>query len=203
MVSYKDEKTTTAFYSPEAEHGGEASGAAYPRATIESCPKKSGTADYHEENDVVGSGSLLSVPMPSVPLETVRGKTLGLWSIDRRRTAKGLLAIWEKALKSICRPGFAVYVDELVKEIDKQMPVFRGVPGEDIFSGILQLVRDGVTGQNLCKLQEQRTEETITSVFAKLAKEQSLDLGVYNDVHNTMMDNGLLYNASEATKGDV
>lgn len=137
---------------------------------------------------------LVQTPLPSIPLEKIRGQTITKWSIERRRTAKLLSDIWNKASQRIADSAFAVYVDQLVSEIDQKIPLFRDIPYEDAFSGILQLVRDAITGPNLSRLQNKRLESIIDKVFEMLVSREKLSLLEHKNIHKLLAEKQLLRN---------
>lgn len=145
-----------------------------------------------EQEDSVSK--LVQTPLPSIPREKIRGQTIIKWSIERRKTAKSLSDIWNKASQRITGSAFAVYVDQLVNEIDQKIPLFRDIPYEDAFSGILQLVCDAITGPNLSRLQNKRLESTIDKVFEMLVSREKLSLLEYKNIHKLLAEKQLLRN---------
>jgi len=145
-----------------------------------------------EQEDSISK--LVQTPLPSIPLEKIRGQTITKWAIERRRTAKSLSDIWNKASQRITDSAFAVYVDQLVSEIDQKIPLFRDIPYEDAFSGILQLVRDAITGPNLSRLQNKRLESIIDKVFEMLVSREKLSLLEHKNIHKLLAEKQLLRN---------
>jgi hypothetical protein len=115
-----------------------------------------------------------------------------MWSIERRRAAKNLCSAWRDAVRDVEGPAFAIHVDRLVSEIDRHISAFRGVPYEDAFAGILQLVRDSLTGRNFVNLQKEHKHDVIGGVLSALANRDDLDLSTYRAIHNRIAENGLL-----------
>jgi hypothetical protein len=163
------------------------------------------TVEYVVESQTVSSGQvkeekaesteedkLLNLPLPSKTVLTVRGKTVTVWSIERRRIAKSFLEQWHKAVNCIDNEGFAVYVSGLAKEIDDQMPKFRNIPGEDVFAGILQLLQDIFSGKNFQLLQEKRIITPVEEILALLRKEEKLNLSIYQNIIGKLHDQGFL-----------
>jgi hypothetical protein len=62
-------------------------------------------------------------------------------------------------------PSFAVYLDGFVDKVQSWMAAFRNVPNEDLFSGILQLVRDAVTGGNFLRVREGERSVVVKQVL--------------------------------------
>jgi hypothetical protein len=135
---------------------------------------------------------LLQTPLSSTPIESIRGQTIAKWSIDRRRTAKHLLDIWNKASQGIDDSACVVYVDHLITEIDRYAPGFRDIPYEDAFSGILQLVRDALIGENFSQIQNNRLENIIDQIFKIIVTKEKLDMLEYKKIHKMLADNHLL-----------
>jgi len=89
-----------------------------------------------------------AIPVPSIahPPTVVRGRSLGRWGIERRRTAKLLLNVWQSVEAAVQTPDFPVLADGFVERVETEMTRFDGIPGEDFFSAILQRIRDSLTG---------------------------------------------------------
>ena len=132
------------------------------------------------------------IPMPSIPCNVFAGKTLGQWSIDRRRVSRSLSEKWDLAAAKINSSGFAVYVEDLISEIDKQIPAFREVPNEDSFSGILQLLRQHLTGPSFCKVQEENLQDMFSHIFSILTTEEKLSLHNYKEALYIISKNGII-----------
>lgn len=135
---------------------------------------------------------LLNMPLPSKTVLTVRGQTVTHWSIERRRIAKSLLEQWHKAVNCIDNEDFAVYVSGLAKEIDNQMPRFRNIPGEDVFAGTLQLLRDILSGKNFQLLQEKKIVTPVEDILTLLRGKEKLGLSIYQDILGKLHDYGFL-----------
>lgn len=181
-------------YNPEeGEQEGDTSQREYYGGTIPHFAGHSETVPYLsevEQEDTVSK--LVQTPFPSIPIEKIRGQTVTKWTIDRRRTAKSLSAIWNKASQRITDLACAVYVAQLVNEIDQKIPLFRDIPYEDAFSGILQLVHDALTGENFSRIQKNRLESIIDNVFKILVDKEKLDLLEYKKIHELLSKNQLL-----------
>jgi hypothetical protein len=164
----------------------------YQKATVPSFVPHSKTAlTATEEKEADSLDKILTIPQPSIPRITYRGKTMGKWAIERRRIAKELFDKWEISLNSIQTPSFAIHVDTLVSEIDKKIHIFRNIPYEDTFSGILQLIRDAFTGENFSLLEEKRKDSVVNKIFELLIKTEKLDLSIYQESLKLMVESGL------------
>jgi hypothetical protein len=161
-----------------------------------------------EEENVESSSleAMITAPLPSKRAYKVRGKTVGRWALDRRRIANTLFNMWSKACEVVEGNAFAVRVDEFVTEADRRIPEFRGIPYEEVFSGILQLVRDAVTGISFRILQKKHLEGEVTRILQLLVKSKRLDLQMYDEVLGILMKSELLpYGKGDEknNKGDV
>lgn len=182
-------------YNPdESEEKGETSQREfYGGGTIPHIAGYSQTAFYLPELEQEDSVSkLVQTPLPSIPLEKFRGQTVTKWAIDRRRTAKSLSEIWSKASQRITDSDCAVYIDRLLSIIDQKIPLFRDIPYEDAFSGVLQLVYNALTGENFSRIQKNHLESIIGNVFKILVEKEKLDLIEYKNIHEILSKNQLL-----------
>ncbi len=138
--------------------------------------------------------SLLQVALPSVARHLIRDKTVAKWGILRRRVVRELREKWEQACAGAGTPGFAIDVDMFVEELNKWMPEFRSVPYEETFSGILQLLRDALTGESYLRMHKEGLHEVLLDVLSRpdLTGESALAFSVYNDVHTTLLEANLL-----------
>jgi hypothetical protein len=126
--------------------------------------------------------------------QEIRGKTLGSWGLDRRRAARELMDMWQEAVSHISTDGFAVYVEAVISKAEEYMPSFRDIPSEDVFSGILQLVRDAISGSNFERVQKEKLDGPITDILSLLRK-QKIKMTTYKAAHDTLYDLGLLQKA--------
>ncbi|HUU19738.1 MAG TPA: hypothetical protein VMW72_21485 [Sedimentisphaerales bacterium] len=144
------------------------------------------------------TGDILSpvklIPEPPSLRREIRGKTLGAWGLDRRRAARELLGMWQEASSNINSDGFAVYVDAVISKLEEYMPRFRNIPNEDVSSGVLQLVRDAISGPNFERVQKERLEGPITDVLT-LLRQKTIMMATYKAAHDTLYDLGLLKKA--------
>ena len=162
--------------------------------TIEHLIAPSNTA-YIEKAAEQGKENLeakfLNTPVPTKTCASYRGKSIGAWSIHRRRASRKLLELWKNSLPFIGSPSFAVYINGLINEIENQLPLYRNVPNEDVFSGILQLVKDALTGNNFMKIQDKRVKNIITETLDNLSREKDLTLVNHQNIQKTFMQHGL------------
>jgi len=149
-------------------------------------------ASEQEPGDENFDTATLQIPLPSKSRQAFRDKTIAKWSIERRRVAKNLLNIWKQASEKINEPDFAFHVHSLVSEIDLRIPDFRDIPHEDTFSGILQLIRDAITGHNFCRIQKDHLDKPIKDVFVILTDKERLNLKLYEGVLKTLMKHNLV-----------
>lgn len=136
--------------------------------------------------------TVLDWPVPSKPVFSVRGKTVTMWSIERRRIAKSFQKQWNEAEKNIASSRFAVSVGRLVNEIEGQMPNFRDIPGEDSFAGILQLLCNVLSGENFRILQEEKLSAPIDEIFQTLAIQEKVNLSIYKDILEKLVSHGFV-----------
>jgi hypothetical protein len=148
-----------------------------------------------EEVESTAIDTVLDWPLPSKPVFTMRGKTVTMWSIERRRIAKSFQRQWNEAKKNIASSGFAVSVGRLVNEIEGQMPNFRDIPGEDAFSGLLQLLCNVLNGENFRILQEKKLSETLDEIFGLLASEEKINLSFYQTIIEKLIVHGFIFQA--------
>jgi hypothetical protein len=122
-------------------------------------------------------------PIPSIPRDEFQGKTLIKWGIERRIEAKRLREIWNKALQNIAEPSFAMYVNQLLNEINNLMSRFRNIDYEEIFAGILQLIHDALDGEKLIAFQRKLVPTgMIDFAFQEVATKEELNFEIYKKV---------------------
>ncbi len=128
---------------------------------------------------------------PAAQRQTIRGKTLGSWGLERRRASRELSEMWRVALSHKDSSGFAVYVEAVISKTEETMPLFRDIPNEDAFSGIVQLVRDAIKGKNFERIQEEYMEKPIMEVLALLCQ-QNITMATYQQAYDILYNYGFL-----------
>lgn len=125
------------------------------------------------------STGLVITALPLVSPDKVKGKTIAKWAIDRRRVSKSLEEYWEKAFKKKDNPSFCVYVDSIIEIIENNISEFRNIPYEDTFSGILQLLKNALSGKNVVKIQDDNLCDFFNDIFKELVSIDRLSLSYY------------------------
>lgn len=113
--------------------------------------------------------------------QLIRGKSKGMWLIERRRAVRRLSAFWRQIVPHIGTPDFLREVNIFVEDIEREMPRYQGVPREDVFSDILQLIRDHLSGATFKFATEGRFNTTIDEAFL-LAAEDDLTLSILDEI---------------------
>ncbi len=140
-----------------------------------------------------GESQKLEVPAPSISRTEFKGKTLTKWGIERRTQAKSLREIWNKATQNIDQPSFAMYVNQLINEINDLMPQYRDIDYEEVFAGILQLIQDALDGKRMIAFQKKKVPtEIVDSVFQIITKEEELNFELYKKVQKEFSEHKLL-----------
>jgi len=132
--------------------------------------------------------------MRSEPRMTFGGMTQARWAIKRRKVVSDLQHRWIEATHHMNSPRFAMYADSFVGQIRRWMPDFREVPCEQVLSGVLQLLRDALTGQNFTRLEEHELHDVILRVLQlpSVAKEETLSMLAFDEAHTLLLEAGLL-----------
>lgn len=141
-----------------------------------------GTSDPFYGMDL-GTKAVITSTHPTEPKQTFKGKTIGMWSIERRRIANQLYDKWKLALQNIEEPSFAMYIDDFCSQIRLCMPDFREVPNEDAFCGILQIILEAIEGEKFNQLfEDENLRSFIEATLANLIKLEKIKLSDFNDV---------------------
>lgn len=119
--------------------------------------------------------------------QTVRG-----WTEKRRRSAQRLLCAWRSIAPSFGSPSSAMLADGFVEEIEGQIPVFRQVPYEEAYAGVLQLVRSILTGPNFARVESQQLGDLVESALGLLTSQDRLSLHTYDRVLEMFLERGVV-----------
>ncbi len=114
------------------------------------------------------------------------------WPERRRRSAERLLRAWQSVAPSLGTPSFAVHADRFVEEIEQEIPVFRQVPYEEVYSGVLQLIRNILTGPNFARLERPQLGEVVMSVLNLLTVPSPLSLHTYDRALDILLERGVI-----------
>jgi len=120
--------------------------------------------------------------VPSVQRQrsTYLGRSVGWWGIERRSVAGTLTGLWQQATDQ--RDRFAFLVDDMVDVIETQMPRFQGIPGEDFFAAMLQLLRDSITGRSFDRAVAGDFDDAVRTALFVCRKKQTLDAEAFDEV---------------------
>lgn len=154
----------------------------------------SGTETFQVKETGDAASPVTLVPETSSQRQEIRGKTLAAWGLDRRIAARELMDMWQEAASHIDSDGFAVYVEAVISKAEEYMSQFRDIPNEDAFSGVVQLVRDVISGPNFELIQKEGLDGYITDVLLSL-RQHTITMGTYRAAHNTLYGLGLLQKA--------
>ena len=145
----------------------------------------SGTSALTPEYEEVGTEA---ETLPLLPPEArlpalVRGKSLAQWGIERRQAAAALKEQWQKEIKpTIGSPAFAVRTSSFLDIANNLMIRYTGLPREEIFGGILQLIRDSLTGQNFVAIEQGRLSQPVLDALEMVERSTQLSLGSYDEI---------------------
>lgn len=184
----KDSAPSTVPLPPEAEFPYETSrtsdtGSAEPKSFAESSTAKGPAPPETLEGPIVPL-------IPSTIPESFKGVSIAGWRIRRIAAARQLLAIWKDAEFDHRTPSFAVHVNRFADKVSNYMEYFRGVPNEDMFCGILQVIRDAVVGKNFCVLSKEGDPQVISRILSS-AEGQDLSLSTFDDAVGLLQEAGL------------
>lgn len=112
----------------------------------------------------------------------------GKWGVDRREVARQLLHRWEEASQKSPDASFAIYVDSFCEDLEKEIPNFDGVPGEDFFSAILQCIRDQLSGSSFENANKSDNIQAIRKILEHTASSDSLTPDDLDYVYQTFIE---------------
>ncbi len=165
-------------------------GSVWSQKRLESSTIGSIAADIQEANS-----TQIGVPTPSIIPNEYRGKSITQWGIVRRRDANALKLLWMKASEHIDTTSFPVFIYPLVRKIDEYFPKYRDVPSEDSFSGILQLIRNSLTGPNFDAVQQKKLTAMFDKIFEIIIGVDRLGMSHCLEIQRLIQTNGLCPNA--------
>lgn len=151
----------------------------------------SGTETFIAQETGDPASRIKLVLEPSSQRREILGKTMGSWGLERRRAARELTDMWQEAVLHKDSDGFAVYVEAVISKTEEHMPRFRDIPNEDAFSGVVQLVRDAISGQNFERIQKEEVDRPITEILASLCQ-QNITMATYKSAYDILYDFGFL-----------
>jgi len=143
-----------------------------------------GNFNYNQIN-ATGSESISSqvegivlLPRPSKPITIVQGKTIGVWSIERRQACKALSASWAEILKHKNTPAMCVHLEKYITDAHKTTSMFSGVPNEDFFVTAINIIDNALTGDNFLSIEKNDQWHLIEDALGILQRSNNMSAEV-------------------------
>ena len=126
---------------------------------------------------------LPTIPEEAIAPNTVRGKSLAQWGIERRQAAKALKEQWQDEVGPTAgTPAFAVLASGFTDRIDRLIELYTGIDYEEVFTGILLLVRDALIGRDFLVAAEGRLTEPLLAALDVAIGSTGLSMKSYDEV---------------------